>query len=220
MNTHAQKKASTGNKREPISRKKRFEIFARDNFTCQYCGQKAPQVVLHVDHIHPVSKGGTNDPSNLVTACSSCNTGKGASEIVAAPVAEDRLSESVLDDIKSRCNGKCERCGKETDNLIVYSSVPSIALSKSKSGYIYGLCDDCYDYGLQWVNHISSELSSLFAFGFNGELKVFDKELINFIMYIQGLHPDVATNVLKLATSSISIVNDAVELEQDYLEVD
>lgn len=33
---------------------------------------------LHVDHIHPQSRGGTNDLDNLVTACSDCNIGKGA----------------------------------------------------------------------------------------------------------------------------------------------
>jgi len=59
-----------------ISKKLRFETFKRDSFTCQYCGRKAPDVVLHLDHITPVSKGGTNDPLNLVTSCQECNSGK------------------------------------------------------------------------------------------------------------------------------------------------
>jgi len=62
--------------RVPISKKTRFEVFKRDRFTCQYCGAKAPDVVLHVDHIQPVSKGGKNDVLNYVTACKSCNGGK------------------------------------------------------------------------------------------------------------------------------------------------
>jgi hypothetical protein len=62
--------------RQPIPKSIRFEIFKRDNFTCQYCGKKAPDVVLHVDHIHPVSKGGTNDLLNLITSCIDCNLGK------------------------------------------------------------------------------------------------------------------------------------------------
>ena len=45
-------------KRKPISKKLRFEIFKRDKFTCQYCGKMAPDVVLEVDHIKPVCKGG------------------------------------------------------------------------------------------------------------------------------------------------------------------
>lgn len=64
--------------RKPISNKLRFEVFKRDDFTCQYCGAKAPDAVLHVDHIHPVAEGGTNDITNLITACSDCNLGKGA----------------------------------------------------------------------------------------------------------------------------------------------
>lgn len=65
-------------KRKPLSKTVRFEVFKRDRFTCQYCGAKAPEVVLHADHIHPVAEGGTNEILNLVTACASCNGGKGA----------------------------------------------------------------------------------------------------------------------------------------------
>lgn len=64
-------------KRKPISKKLRFEVFKRDNFTCRYCGRKAPDVVLEVDHIEPVSKGGKNSIINLVTSCRECNRGKG-----------------------------------------------------------------------------------------------------------------------------------------------
>jgi hypothetical protein len=59
-----------------LSKNKRFTIFARDGFTCQYCGQRPPDVVLEVDHVHPVSKGGGDDPLNLITACYDCNRGK------------------------------------------------------------------------------------------------------------------------------------------------
>lgn len=54
----------------------RFKIFERDNFTCQYCGKKTPQVILHLDHIHPKSKGGSDDEINLITSCQDCNLGK------------------------------------------------------------------------------------------------------------------------------------------------
>lgn len=64
--------------RKPISKSVRFEVFKRDNFTCQYCGGVSPNVVLHVDHINPVAGGGDNDILNLVTACVDCNLGKGA----------------------------------------------------------------------------------------------------------------------------------------------
>jgi len=68
-------------KRKHLSQKVRFEVFKRDRFTCHYCGQKAPDVVLQCDHIKPVSKGGTNDLLNLLTSCKDCNSGKSDREL-------------------------------------------------------------------------------------------------------------------------------------------
>lgn len=67
--------------RKSLSKKLRFEVFKRDGFTCQYCGQMSPDVVLEVDHIVPVAEGGKNDLLNLIAACVDCNRGKGAREI-------------------------------------------------------------------------------------------------------------------------------------------
>lgn len=64
--------------RKALSKKRRFEILTRDNFTCQYCGAMAPDAVLHIDHVCAVANRGSNAPTNLVTACSACNSGKGA----------------------------------------------------------------------------------------------------------------------------------------------
>ena len=64
------------NVRKAISVKLRFEVFKRDNFTCQYCGRKSPDVILHVDHIDPVKNGGDNNIINLITSCADCNFGK------------------------------------------------------------------------------------------------------------------------------------------------
>lgn len=64
-------------KRKSLGKKTRFEVFKRDSFTCQYCGRKAPAVVLELDHIDPVSKGGANEITNYVTSCFDCNRGKG-----------------------------------------------------------------------------------------------------------------------------------------------
>lgn len=68
-------------KRKAIKKSVRFEIFKRDKFTCQYCGAKAPDVILHIDHIKPVARGGKNDPMNLITSCVSCNAGKSATPL-------------------------------------------------------------------------------------------------------------------------------------------
>ena len=72
-------------KRKAISKKIRFDVFKRDLFACQYCGQKPPSVVLEVDHVNPVKNGGCNDEDNLVTACFDCNRGKGARTLDTSP---------------------------------------------------------------------------------------------------------------------------------------
>ena len=64
-----------------VSKSLRFDIFRRDSFTCLYCGRRPPDVVLELDHVHPVSKGGTNDELNLVTSCYDCNRGKAAKDL-------------------------------------------------------------------------------------------------------------------------------------------
>lgn len=66
-------------RRSPIGRRLRFAILRRDGFKCRYCGRPAPEVALHVDHVLPVVRGGTDEPDNLVTACPDCNHGKGSS---------------------------------------------------------------------------------------------------------------------------------------------
>ena len=63
--------------RKTLSKKIRFEVFKRDHCTCQYCGRMAPDVILEVDHLHPVADGGEDDILNLVTSCRDCNRGKG-----------------------------------------------------------------------------------------------------------------------------------------------
>lgn len=77
-----------------VSRRLRYEILRRDNHACTYCGATAPDVKLTVDHVVPVALGGSDEPSNLTTACADCNGGKSASSpdapIVAA-VEQDAL---------------------------------------------------------------------------------------------------------------------------------
>lgn len=80
------------NKRKAIGKRLRFSIFARDNFTCRYCGRQSDSVELHVDHLIPVCQGGTNDESNLVTSCVPCNQGKAGIPLEqAAPNESHRL---------------------------------------------------------------------------------------------------------------------------------
>jgi len=55
----------------------RNNIFIRDSFSCQYCGDTGTAGVLTLDHVIPVSFGGRKDWRNMVTACKPCNQTKG-----------------------------------------------------------------------------------------------------------------------------------------------
>ncbi len=55
----------------------RFNVFLRDRFTCQYCGESLPTHELTFDHVIPRSKGGRTTWDNVITACSPCNLIKG-----------------------------------------------------------------------------------------------------------------------------------------------
>ena len=54
-------------------RKRRAIILKMHDYCCVYCGDDANTV----DHVIPTSRGGTDDPMNLVAACNSCNFGLG-----------------------------------------------------------------------------------------------------------------------------------------------
>ena len=71
-----------------VSKALRFQIFRRDDHTCQYCGGRPPDVALRIDHVLPVALGGSDDPENLITSCQDCNSGKAATPPDAGRVAE------------------------------------------------------------------------------------------------------------------------------------
>lgn len=57
---------------------KRLAIYLRDGLACCYCGEAIENgAQLTLDHLTPYSKGGSNDASNLVTACHRCNSSRG-----------------------------------------------------------------------------------------------------------------------------------------------
>ena len=56
----------------------RRRIYERDGNACVHCGRTED---LTLDHIRSRSRGGTNKPTNLVTACRICNTMRGAEDL-------------------------------------------------------------------------------------------------------------------------------------------
>ena len=73
------KESSFRQKRKSLTNSLRYDVMRKDNFKCRLCG-KSPandiKIRLEIDHILPVSKGGTNDLNNLQTLCQFCNSGK------------------------------------------------------------------------------------------------------------------------------------------------
>ena len=55
----------------------RYNIYARDKSTCQYCGRRLPRHQLNLDHVIPRSLGGTSMWENVVCSCVPCNRRKG-----------------------------------------------------------------------------------------------------------------------------------------------
>ncbi len=125
--------AKTKYKRKALSVKLRFDVFKRDGFVCQYCGLHPPQAVLHVDHIVPVSKGGTNDEENLITACDHCNLGKGA--------------RSLSDIPKSLANKAAETAERE-EQIRGYSEIMSAKRERVE--------DDCWKVAEVFMDHFCS----------------------------------------------------------------
>lgn len=52
-------------------------VYARDGFACQYCGERLPARALTYDHVVPRVRGGATTWDNVVTACRACNDRKG-----------------------------------------------------------------------------------------------------------------------------------------------
>lgn len=66
-------------RRVPLDRYTRNAVLERDGRVCGICTSPIPEdEILHIDHILPVSRGGTNDPENLQVAHAVCNMRKGA----------------------------------------------------------------------------------------------------------------------------------------------
>jgi hypothetical protein len=52
----------------------RSQLFERDGWSCRYCGEHLDAATATLDHVIPVSRGGTNDAENLATSCMMCNS--------------------------------------------------------------------------------------------------------------------------------------------------
>lgn len=78
---------------DPLKRK---EIFERDKWNCQYCGQKVNEMNATLDHYIPISKNGKNNAENLKTSCLICNSIKSGNTFEeAAPLILKSIQERI-----------------------------------------------------------------------------------------------------------------------------
>lgn len=115
-------------KRQKIGARLRFEVLSRDGFKCVYCGGTER---LHIDHMTPVSEGGTNRIGNLATACRECNLGKAATTSWTTTGLQrfDQLASSVTMILRGRFGGDWQDLQSE----IVSALVDGVSLDELKA---------------------------------------------------------------------------------------
>lgn len=172
-----------------MSKKLRFEVFKRDAFTCQYCGKKAPDVVLEVDHIKPVSKGGKNELLNLVTACFECNRGKRNIEL------SDRQELEVQRKRLEELNAK-----REQMKMMLEWKEELSKFRKEQVKVISSLIDEFIYWTFDEEEFDRKIISLIDQFGFE---EVYESTKISVSKYVVSKHSYERTKEIKYAVSKI-----------------
>ncbi len=136
-------------KRKPLSKKTRFEVLNRDNFTCRYCGVHAESAELAIDHILPVSRGGGDESINLVASCIPCNSGK-SNKLLNSPLPMSKQVEELhrrLDDQRKAAKAfrAIQRAKKrERQDVVNYlcELLGADTVKKSNVGMLCGMIDE------------------------------------------------------------------------------
>ncbi len=74
----------------------RLKIFERDGYKCHYCNKQLTRFSSSLDHIQPVSKGGDNSFSNLITACLHCNSERGNKPVMDYVISRSERKQTTL----------------------------------------------------------------------------------------------------------------------------
>lgn len=96
---------------------RRTEVYKRDDFKCQDCGARGGpygSAELHAHHLVPLSSGGTNDMSNLITVCEACHHhlhSKHSSPTAVSRNKKGYFHSKAEEGINSEVNG-CPKCGE------------------------------------------------------------------------------------------------------------
>lgn len=93
-------------KRKSFTQSERGAIYDKNHGRCAICGKYVPFADFTVDHIIPISKGGTNDMNNLQCACKTCNLIK---QDILPDDLMDKLSEIIIYQTKKTGNDRLRR---------------------------------------------------------------------------------------------------------------
>lgn len=89
-------------KRKTTVRYSKHNVFLRDGFVCQYCGDDVTRKTATLDHVLPVSHGGKTTFENTVCACSTCNALKGNNKKIVPSVKPAKPSYFQLVDRRKK----------------------------------------------------------------------------------------------------------------------
>lgn len=124
--------------RKRLTESAKKQIFIRDKFECQYCGSKED---LEIDHIIPLSQGGNNEDSNLITACHRCNSLKGDKKL--KDFLENNREIKFLDRVSKildTLEEKEQEQYKEKEDISLYGEYHNVNLSKTQYNKLLGIC--------------------------------------------------------------------------------
>lgn len=137
-----------------VSKRQRFRVLVRDRFTCRYCGRSAPEVVLHVDHVLPVCRGGTDDEANLVAACRDCNSSKSGKLLPDVVAATERRRRSLARAEAPANPDGCSKCRNSFGDFTTYEAVAQY--TDLRSGYLTAVYECAR--GHTWTTYWSAAL--------------------------------------------------------------
>lgn len=112
-----------------VTKDRRAAIYARDGHRCAYCGSEASaRQPLTLDHLRPRIKGGSNESSNLVTACHRCNSARGHRSVRSFCIAVAHYLgvdwRLILFRVKATARRKLHVDRKQTDTKSTHRSLP------------------------------------------------------------------------------------------------
>jgi len=113
--------------RKTVSTRTRFRVLARSGHKCVYCGRGAPEVRLTIDHVVAVSRGGSNDESNLCAACEQCNAGK-------ADLGGGERRRMYLSEIEARLLAVLKVCDAHVGTVATDARILNAAANLTRKG--------------------------------------------------------------------------------------